>query len=90
MRPQLQMKYNILDDNYILKVIPNPIFSNKVTEKVITPHEARAILNWKETGCTIQSALPHWSAADRELLLTGLGTDEDFTEYLTKPGPIQA
>jgi hypothetical protein len=80
MRPELTL--HITDDGtHLLIIRPNPIWKAEPKTITVTKEEALAIHEWRARGTTIQSVLPHWDAAQRELLLTGMDQKE-WDDYL--------
>ena len=63
------------DNAFLMTVTPVSKMWKKKT-RVITNVEYNAILHWQRNDITIQQALPHWSAGEREVLLSGMDDDE--------------
>lgn len=72
MRPDVELEGNVL------RIKPNPMFSMREKEIVLTNEEIAQFRDW-QNGMNVQSAFPKWSPAKRELLLTGMD-DAEFKD----------
>lgn len=68
---------------YTLLIQPHFVFGTTTQTLYITEDELAQIKQCSAGYVTVQEALPHWSPAKRELLLTGMG-DQEFHDYLGK------
>lgn len=83
MKPVIGYRLSCIDgENEKIEIIvtPHPVFKSGRKIFEVTEAEFRAISRWRQGEGMIQDLLPNWSAAKRELLLTGL-SDEEFDTF---------
>lgn len=68
---------------YTLTIEPHFVFGISTRTIFVTEDELGAIKSCSAGYTTVQEALPHWSPAKRELLLTGMD-DGEFNNYVGK------
>jgi hypothetical protein len=74
MGPKRDLIYND-DGTFTLTVTPPEWSGGKPTSLILTAEQARGYKRW-QSGALIQYAIPSLPAAQREIILTGIGPEE--------------
>jgi len=77
--PTRSVEHDVSNDTYVITVVPSPLFgySNVKNKVVLTSQQYVRYTEWiNDDLVMIQDALYDLSADDREILLTGLGSEE--------------
>lgn len=76
LRSELRFREHATDANKITMTVIPPLNMYPTKELDVTRDDYVRILHWKQNRTNIEQALPHWNADQRELLLSGMNTEE--------------